>query len=372
MRILENIMDFFDGMKETMLQGLMIAVIAVCFLLIIVIVFKAAKGRKEGFASFIFVVFSSCILMIPATLASSTLVKIGVRKAIKNVAEAELKNIKLEIQNKQLEKENLEKQNKIIVQELEMNSLNKQLNLLKASQVSAMQFKSIAEIALIKTNIQQTKVWHEPVSEVTTGWGLMADYYRDNILVVNTYDIDAKFGIDFNKIKIKKINNDKILVTGIEPTYIGASKNIKDAQIKEIRRYDYNKDRILKRVSIKDDNASVNLADQLANELDKEYQNSLKNMENWSYLTDAIVSLGQNFVKMIFGAVYSEIEFSDNLDDDFLPMKDYISKEIELNTKRSIELSDLLPKIIDSELKQNEEVQSENIKEEQNIQNQGA
>lgn len=205
-----------------------------------------------------------------------------------------------------------------------------------------MQFQKIAEIALIKTNIQQTKVWNGPISDLEAGWGIKADYYDDNLLVINTYDIDAKFGIDFNNIKIKKISNQKIQVSGITPTYIGSSKNIKDSQVKEIRRYDYDSNGNIKKINVKNDSISIKEADSIENELDKEYQKSLQSMENWEYLNDAIVTFGQNFVKLIFAPVYDEIVFTDEEDAEALTLKEYIETEIKngeaeaLNLKKSL------------------------------------
>lgn len=359
MGVFKFIINCFSKMKDSVLQGSMIAIFAVSILLIVgFLVFFIKRALKENCEKCILPItlmtLFTCIFMIPASLSITTLVKMNVRNEIKNLTENELKALQLEVKNKQLERDKLDKENKIMNQELEMNSLKKQVNLLKASQVSAMQFQKIAEIALIKTNIQQTKVWHKQISDTQQGLGLKADWYADGVLVVNTYDIDAKFGIDFNKIYIKKLSDNKIQVTGIKPTYIGASKNTKESEVKEIRRYDYDKNGILKNITVKMDTASLNLADSYAEQFEKEYQSSIANMDNWTYLTDAIVSLGQNFVKLIFAPVYSEIEFIDTGDESFLPMKNYIETEIESNTKKSEELSNVLDEVIKAELERKE------------------
>lgn len=359
MGFFKSIINFFSEMKDSVLQGSMIAIFAVSILLIVgFLVFFIKRALKENCEKCILPItlmtLFTCIFMIPASLSITTLVKMNVRNEIKNLTENELNALQLEVKNKQLERDKLEKENKIMNQELEMNSLKKQVNLLKASQVSAIQFQKIAEIALIKTNIQQTKVWHKQISDTQQGWGLKADWYADGVLVVNTYDIDAKFGIDFNKICIKKLSDNKIQVAGIKPTYIGASKNTKESEVKEIRRYDYDKNGILKNITVKMDTASLNLADSYAEQFENEYQSSIANMDNWTYLTDAIVSLGQNFVKLIFAPVYSEIEFIDTGDEGFLPMKNYIEIEIESNTKKSEELSNVLDEVIKAELERKE------------------
>lgn len=351
--------NFFGNIKDSISQGLMIAICAASILCIIAVVFFVIRhlSKKQETGSIvpvIMVTVVACFFTIPATLSMTNLIKIGIRKELRNISQEELENIQLKVKNKQLEHTKLEQENQLMKQEIELNSLNKQVNLLKACQVSAMQFQKIAEIALIKTNIQQTKVWHQQDSAVHEGWGLQAEYYLDGVLVVNTYDIDAKFGIDFNKIKIKKISNDKIQVSGIKPTYIGASKNIRNTEIKELRRYNY-KNKSIASIAILNKPTDVRKADTLADEFDKEYQESLQDMKNWSYLTDPIVTLGQNFVKLIFAPAYAEIIFTEEDTEDYLPLKEYIETEIQKNEKGAEELKDLLPTIIEAEMRQKEE-----------------
>lgn len=348
-----NISNFFSSIKDELAQAIFIAIIIGGFVCIVCTIFLFAKKslKNEDKNAALHIILSTilgCIFMVPITLSFSTIIKIQVQKEIKNMAQEEIKALKLEVENEELRKDNLIKQNEIMEKNIRINSLNSQVALLKSSQVSAMQFQKIAEIALIKTNIQQTRAWNGAVSDLETGWGVKADYYDDNLLLVNTYDIDAKFGIDFNKIKVKKISDNKIQISGIEPTYIGSSKNVKDTQIKEIRRYDYDSQGNVKRINVKNDSASMNLADSLANELDKEYQASLENMSNWTFLTDAIIALGENFTKIVFAPVYDEIIFTNEVIPDALPIREYIESEIKNAEIETVELDKLLSSVSDS------------------------
>ena len=330
-----KISSFFDGMQETFFQGCMIAVIICGLVLIGFVLFLNIKNvlKENGKNAVLPVILSTvfgCIIMIPVTIAFSTLVNISVKKQIKNVAQEEIKTLQTEIENQQLKKENLEKQNELIKQEITMNALNKQIALLKSSQLSVMQFEKINEVALLKTHISQTKVWNEQIGDTKKGWGWLANFYDDNYLVVNTYDIDAKFGIDFQNIKICKINDDHIKVLGIEPIYIGSPRNIKHNIMKEIRTYDYDGDGNIKNKKIKNDKAAIYLVDKLEAEKDEEYQDSLADMENWSFLNEAIVSSGENFIKVIFAPAYATIEFVEEAEpgEEFVPLNQYLENEI--------------------------------------------
>ena len=161
--------NFFDGIKDSVVQVFLIAlciilVTCIFFILFLVIRNLQKKQMQNAIYPTILAIILSCILMIPTTLSFNKLIKIGVLKLKKE----ELSKLILEIENKQLKNDNLKK-------EISINSLQKQLNLLKASQVSALQFKRITELALIETNIKQTKVWNEPVSPLQKGMGFKAD-----------------------------------------------------------------------------------------------------------------------------------------------------------------------------------------------------
>ena len=344
-----KISNFFDGMKEAFFQGTMLAIIIVCIFLIAMIVFlfirKLLKeNEKDGVLPLILSTVFACVFMIPATCAFTNLVRISVEKQIKNVSREEIKALKLEVKNQQLEKEFLESRNKLVKQELEMNMLNKQISLLKASQVSAMQFQKIAEVALLKTDIEQTKVWDGRIGDIKTGWGFKADYYHDYALIVNTYDIkDAKFGIDFQDIKIKKISDNHIIVAEIKPKFIGAPEYSKTNIVKEMRTINYDSDKTTKSIQIKNDIASKNKIDELEEESNNEYLASLKSMENWTFLEDSIVTLGKNFIQVIFAPAYENIDFVEDAEDDsFRPLIDFISYEIETETEQANILSNVL------------------------------
>lgn len=323
---------------------LLVGVLLVALLGVIGVIIWKLKEKPE--LAIVLAAGASILITIPLVSTINLLVEQKARDVAITEKKQELDYLKGQVENEYLKKQQIEDENKILEQKLKLNSLSDEINLLKASQVSAMQFEKIAELALIKANIEQTKVWHELIGEEKKGKGIIADFYDDKILVVNTYDIDAKIGIDFKNIKVKKINKNKILVTGIVPTFIGASKNVRDNIIKEIRRNNYNKDGILTSTTVENKAESIRNADSYEAKFDKEYQESLQNMENWSFLTDAVVSLGKNFVTMIFGGIYKEIEFVDLGDETFLPMEEYISTEIQQNEEKSKELKEVLPNLI--------------------------
>ena len=149
------------------------------------------------------------------------------------------------------------------------------------------------------SHISQTKVWNEQIGDTKKGWGWLAKFYDDNYLVVNTYDIDGN-------IKNKKIKNDK---------------------------------------------AAIYLVDKLEAEKDEEYQNSLADMENWSFLNEAIVSSGENFIKVIFAPAYATIEFVEEAEpgEEFVPLNQYLENEINNGERQAKEIEKALEEVKNAE-----------------------
>ena len=341
-------MNFINWISQSA-SWLLVGVLLTALLTVIgVIIWKL---KDNSVLAIVLTAGATVLITIPLVSTVNHLVELKAKNIVIAEKTQELENIKLKIENTALLNENLEKENEILAkekeileEEIKVNSLNQEINLLKASQASVNQFEKIAEVALIKANMQQTKVWHELINsgkiDESNTWiqsigkkineqvgKTTSEYYDNKVLVVNTYEMDAKIGIDFNKIKVKKINDDKIQVSGIEPTYIGASKNVKTNHISEFRTNEYDADGTL-RITTIDNTRQIQARDKEA-EYDRDYQKSLQNMENWDFLTDAVVSLGENFIKMIFGGVYKDIEFVEYSDELFLPMEKYIETEIQ-------------------------------------------
>lgn len=305
--------NFFTGMKESALIFSMILVIlffASLIFFFLLFIKKNSLPRTPVFFSAVI----ACLLSFPIPLAFQKIIRIKLSSsALRGKENAEtLRNddsVKLKIRNEEL---------------------SRKITLLKAAQICAVQFERINELALIKTNIKQTKVWEENINDVKKhGIFLLKNYSNDVLLLVNVYDIDAKFGIDFNSIKVKKVNEESVIVAEINPLFIGASKNVKNTIVKEIRHYEYDENGERKNAVIKNDKDSLSLASKKAEELDREYQESLENMENWQFLNDAVKKMGENYVRLIFAPLYKNIEFTNLAQVDSMPMTEYIKSEIQ-------------------------------------------
>jgi hypothetical protein len=152
-----------------------------------------------------------------------------------------------------------------------------------------------------------------------------------------THDINAKFGVDLNDVKIVKLDGNAVAVSGIHPIYIGADKNITTTPVKEIRRNNYKKG-VISSVIVQNNAQSLNLADKYAESSKADFQAKIKNELN--FMDDAVVQLAQNFIRVMLAPLYKNIKFTDDEQPNALPIVEYLQKELQVNNERKSELLD--------------------------------
>jgi len=301
-------------------------------------------GKRHHNLAIIFSTIVSCILMVPVITAFNNLVVLRIEGTIIDEGKAEIRAQRAEAERliaenkmKLLEREKLDNEITIAKQSIEIEALNASNMLLERARLSMQSFQQIAELALTQANFSQTLVRKEPVTPIETGWGLLADYYYDEALVIIAHDINAKFGIDLKEVKIAKASDNSVVVSGIRPKFIGANQNESKTLVKEIRRVD-NKFGVPYRVRIKDQRQDVTLADIKANQYELEFQKKLSEGMEMSFMDNTIVQLAQNFIKIVLAPIYSNIVFNNAEAPGALPLLDYLTKEINENNEEKYKL----------------------------------
>jgi hypothetical protein len=282
--------------------------------------------------------------MVPVTTAFNNLVALRIEGTIIDEGKAQIRAQRAEAERliaenkmKLLEREKLDNEITIAKQSIEIEALNASNMLLERARLSMQSFQHIAELALTQANFSQTMIRKEPVTPIETGWGLLADYYYDEALVVIAHDINAKFGVDLKEVRIAKANDNSVVVSGIRPKFIGANQNESKTLVKEIRRID-NKFGVPYRVRIKDQRQDVTLADIKANQYELEFQKKLSEGMEMAFMDNAIVQLAQNFIKIVLAPLYSNIIFNNTDVPEALPLLDYLTKEINENNEEKYKL----------------------------------
>jgi hypothetical protein len=309
-------------------------------------------SRINRYLAIIFSTIVSCVLMVPVITSFNNLVVLRIEGTIIDEGKAEIRAQRAEVERliaenkvKILEREKLDNEITIAKQSIEIEALNASNMLLERAKLSMQSFQQIAELALTQANFSQTTVRKEPVTPIETGWGLKADYYYDEALVIIVHDINAKFGVDLKEVKITKSNDNSVVVSGIRPRFIGADQNQSETLVKEIRRVD-NKYGVPYRVRIKDQRQDIILAGIKADQYELEFQKKLSEGMEMAFMNDAIVQLAQNFIKIVLAPLYSNIVFENVDPPGALPLLDYLTKELNDNNEEKYRLLQINERLI--------------------------
>jgi hypothetical protein len=286
----------------------------------------------------------SCFLMVPIISAFNHLVAIKIEGSIIDEGKAEIKAQRAEVERlkaenrvRMLEREKMENRIAMAKQSIEIEILNDNIKLLENAQISVQSFQKILQVALLETTLKQTLVRKEPTTDMESGWGIKANYFHDEALVVITHDIIAKFGVDLNEVKLIRLDGNTVVVSGIRSKYIGSSKNISDTLLKEIRRINYKKG-VVDSILVQNDRHSINDAGNRAVDYEREFQTKLSEGLELGFMNDAVVQLAQNFITVMLAPMYRNIKFDDIERPDALPLMQHLQKELEDTQGRKIEL----------------------------------
>lgn len=276
-----------------------------------------------------------CIIcMIP--LISSINILIESKEKGTAIAEkrAELETLKLQVENELIKKQNLELQNDNLNKDITIKNLDDEIDMLKNTQFSMNNLNRICEMALLETQLKQTDVRKHTLN---SDKGIIADRVENEVLVITTHDINAKFGVDLKKVYVREGDNNKLIISGIESKYIGSDKNISEIKLNEIREIKY-KNGVISNTSVLNDKENIQKANSYAQLYETEYQKRLSDGLESKFLDDAVIKLSQNFITVILSPLKKDISFDNDSKTDGIPILDYLNNEIENKQKEKIKI----------------------------------
>jgi hypothetical protein len=285
-------------------------------------------------------------------------------ETLKNEALAEIETLKNEgtrlqenIQKMRPELELLENQLTIVNQSKEIIDINNRIILLENAKFN---IEKTLKKPLLQTNIKYPLVKLESLGELEkkkipglsdlsvkyvdytmklwkkVGWDVGTvdtaaaplGYYKDYVLVVIDFNIDAKFGVDLDNIKFSKIDGSIVTISGIHPDFIETSKNTHNIMVSEVRRCNYNKKRELSSIKILDNAEAQKLSSWWAAESEKDFQQSLSAGTELPFMEAAVNRITQAFITATLAPIYKDIKFSDVDGPESLPIVEYLQKEL--------------------------------------------
>ncbi|MCL2042966.1 MAG: hypothetical protein FWG89_02375 [Treponema sp.] len=328
-----SFLEFWHNLQNAIGMAVPSVVFGVCILGILVIMLLCAILVENEKLAIILSALLGCVLMIPIVASYHNMVKI--ENLILPIEELEDLNRRAEIRRN--EREILQQESELRrmavareLQSIEIETLNESIKLLERTQLSIGNFREIFQVALLQTNIEKTTINREIIQDIQTGWGIVADIYHDELLVIISYEVDAKFGIDLEAIRIQKIDESSIVISGIHPMYIGAIANNHDRHVAEVRRVNLKDsfgENVLDTIEINNSRLAINFSEGRAWEYMRQFQENLNSGAELGFMDSAVIQLSQNFLKYIFSPFYTNIEFSAGTIPEAVPFMDYFQTE---------------------------------------------
>ena len=306
---------------------------------------KPKKVRSPGsqVAAILFATVVACLLMVPVGSAFNNLVAEKLKRTVIDEESARVRAARAEVERRKaqnirrlLEKEEKEKLKTIVMQDITIVELNNRIKLLEGAQMRVQSFQNIRELVLLETDIKETTVRREALPKIN-----QSSSYTDEMLAVIVHDITAKFGVDTDKIKVAKLSDDTVIVSGIHAIFIGTTKNEPHTSISEIRRNNLNRDGVVTSTNVLNTGSNVELAASLTETYKSSFSSDLNERKKLKYMDDAVVLLARNFLVLILDNLYSQIIFDERELPGALPLMEFLQKEVEDIRKVQINLMDI-------------------------------
>lgn len=322
-------MNWLEQFGSWLLVGVFIAALVV---LIGLIIWKV----QERITAVVLTTLTCILCFIPLISSINILVESKIKGTAISEKKAELKAIELQVENEIIKKQNLELQNESLYKDIQIKNLDDEIDLLKNTQLSMNNLNRICEMALLETQLKQTDVRKHVLDSEK---GIIADRVENEILVVTTHDINAKFGVDLKQVLVREGKDNQLIISGIKSKYIGSDRNISDVKISEIREIKYKND-LISNKSVLYDKANIQRANNYAQLYETEYQKRLSDGLESNFLDEAVVKLSQNFISVILAPLKKEISFENNSTEEGVPIFDYLNSEIEAKQKEKIRIQE--------------------------------
>jgi len=314
---------------------ILLCLVGICFVIFISIS-KIKKLNSQ--VAIIFSTLLSCFPMTPIISAFNNYVEIKINGIIIDELEVELKEEWAELgtqttelllfqaknRAKSLELEILRNQETIADQTKQIEGLNDKVNLLKKRQLSMQSFQKILELALLEVKLKQVLAQKEPISEIKRYLFPPFRRFQDEVLVVLDHNITAKFGVALNEVKIATMYGNAAVISGIRPKYIGASANVTNYLVDEIRRNEFNGDGTVHHVDIQNNRKQD--ATNRARNYERNFQEKIS--EEFNFMDSGVTQLAENFIKVMLTPLFTNIIFDNAYRSNALPLMGYLEREL--------------------------------------------
>ncbi|HAO30540.1 MAG TPA: hypothetical protein DCQ43_04230 [Treponema sp.] len=157
----------------------------------------------------------------------------------------------------------------------------------------------------------------------------------DEVLSIMDCLISYQRGVDLQNIKIAKINDDTVVVSGITPEYTTVPKFEYKEFFSEYRHVKLDKNGDTRHITVETDEQSARELASKQNEYKASFEDSFMSGHQQDADAEEIIKRAQNFIKIILQSIYKHVEFDDaELTQDAVPLLEYLRSETKLYQNR--------------------------------------
>lgn len=235
-------------------------------------------------------------------------------------AEKDKKIRDLEAQNKEHEAAELTYEKKIQLLE------NLSFNMPTYNDVLTMCLRNYSQMSTIKQREKFNEADYSNVIKKLVG---ASSKNYDEVLSIIDCLVTYQRGIDLKTVRIAKINDDTVVISGITPVYITKPHFEYKDFFSEVRHVSLDKSGGVKHTSVEDDYDSMLILEQRQAEYKAHFEESFLNGHQEDGDSKDIIRRAQDFFKIILQPIYKNVQFShDELaNPQALPLLEYLTSE---------------------------------------------
>ena len=272
------------------------------------------------------IIFSSALcamLAIPLTLIWVPFVRKSV-KTEESAKDEKIREQKKEIDELQSQNEKYRSEQKSFKEKIHLLE-NLTFNMETYKDVFKMCFRDYSQNATLKNREQFNE---SDYTNVIKKWLDSPSKNYDEILSVMDCCVQYQRGVDLQNIRIAKINDTTVVVSGIQPEYTTMpSFKYKDF-FSEVRHVKLDKNSCIRDIHVENENDYRTILEQKKEEYKAQFEESFIKGKTTDDDADEIIKRAQDFVRIILEPIYHNIEFEDErLAKNSLPLLEYLKTE---------------------------------------------
>ena len=299
------------------------------------VIFISCSLRITGKFGIIFSSIMCAILAIPLTLIWVPYISHNVHTQ-ETAKDEKIREQKKEIDELQTQNEKYKAEQKSFKEKIHLLE-NLTFNIETYQDVFKMCFREYSQNATLKNREQFNE---SDYTNVIKKWLDSPSKNYDEILSVMDCCVQYQRGVDLQNIKIAKINDTTVVVTGIKPEYTTTpSFKYKDF-FSEVRHVKLDKNSNIREVHIENDSEYRTILEQKKEQYKADFEDSFIKGKTVDDDAAEIIKRAQNFIRIILEPIYPNVEFDDSrIANDALPLLEYLKTETDFyKSKLSPEL----------------------------------